>query len=128
MQGIVSRWKWRSPSAADAAGGGTSGPLADRVLRGREIEDPVAFLDDGYGRVVPPEGLTGAVEAGQRLSEAIATGRRIVIHGDYDFDGIAASAILARSLRLLAADAEVRVVLPDRYQGGYGRALISPFK
>ena len=123
MQGIVSRWKWRSPSAGDAAGGGTSGPLADRVLRGREIEDPVAFLDDGYGRVVPPEGLTGAVEAGQRLSEAIATGRRIVIHGDYDFDGIAASAILARSLRLLAADADVRVVLPDRYQGGYGLSV-----
>ena len=123
MQGIVSRWKWRSPSAADAAGGAASGLLADRVLRGREIEDPVAFLDDGYGRVVPPEGLTGAVEAGQRLSEAIATGRRIVIHGDYDFDGIAASAILARSLRLLAADADVRVVLPDRYQGGYGLSV-----
>jgi len=123
MQGIVSKWKWRSPSAADASVEATSGPLADRVLRGREIEDPVAFLDDGYGRVVPPEGLGGAVEAGQRLSEAIAAGRRIVIHGDYDFDGIAASAILARSLRLLSSEAEVRVVLPDRYQGGYGLSV-----
>ncbi|MCP4012621.1 MAG: hypothetical protein GY728_05860 [Phycisphaeraceae bacterium] len=123
MQGIVSKWKWRSPSAAEASAGGTPGPLADRVLRGRGIEDPVAFLDDGYGRVVPPEGLGGAVEAGQRLSEAIAAGRRIVIHGDYDFDGIAASAILARSLRLLSSKAEVRVVLPDRYQGGYGLSV-----
>ena len=72
MQGIVSKWKWRSPSAAEASAGGTPGPLADRVLRGRGIEDPVAFLDDGYGRVVPPEGLG----AGHGLA-----GRRRDAHG-----------------------------------------------
>lgn len=122
MQGIVSRWKWRSPSA-DVVGEDPSGPLAARVLRGREIQDPVAFLDDGYGRVVPPEGLAGAVEAGRRLAEAVGAGRRIVIHGDYDFDGVSASAILYRALRLISARADVRVVLPDRYEGGYGLSV-----
>lgn len=100
-----------------------AGSLADRLLKAREIPRPVEFDDAGYRQVVPPEGLAGAVAAGERLAEAIRNGERIVVHGDYDFDGIAASTILVRMIRLLAPSHPVEVVLPDRYTTGYGLSV-----
>ena len=123
MNGITSTWKWRSPSGSDPGSPSSQPNLADRVLEGRSIEDPVGFLDSTYGRIAPPEGLAGAVAAGERLAQAIEAGSRIVIHGDYDFDGIAASAILQRSLRLMAPSSEIEVVLPNRYEDGYGLSV-----
>ena len=123
MNGITSTWKWRSPSGRDPGSPSSQPNLADRVLEGRSIKDPVAFLDSSYGRIAPPEGLAGAVEAGERLARAIEEGSRIVIHGDYDFDGIAASAILQRSLRLMAPSSSIEVVLPNRYEDGYGLSV-----
>ena len=123
MNGITSTWKWRSPSGRDPGSPSLQPNLATRVLEGRSIEDPVAFLDSSYGRIAPPEGLAGAVEAGTRLAKAIEEGSKIVIFGDYDFDGIAASTILQRSLRLMAPSQSIEVMLPNRYEGGYGLSV-----
>jgi single-stranded-DNA-specific exonuclease len=123
MNGITSTWKWRSPSGRDPGSPSSQPNLADRVLEGRSIKDPAAFLDSSYGRIAPPEGLAGAVEAGERLARALEEGSRIVIHGDYDFDGISASAILQRALRLMAPSNSIEVVLPNRYEGGYGLSV-----
>lgn len=56
--------------------------------------------------------------AARRLKLAVERGERIVIYGDYDVDGISATAILMRCLRLLKADADFYV--PDRMEEGYG--------
>ena len=51
----------------------------------------------------------------------IAAGGRIVVHGDYDVDGVCATAIMVRALRSLGAD--VGWFLPSRIDDGYGLAL-----
>ena len=53
-----------------------------------------------------------------RLRAAIADGRRICVHGDYDVDGICATALAVLILRELGAD--VSWQLPSRFEEGYG--------
>jgi single-stranded-DNA-specific exonuclease len=52
------------------------------------------------------------------LRKAIADGRRICVHGDYDVDGICATALAVSVLRELGA--EVDWHLPSRFEEGYG--------
>jgi single-stranded-DNA-specific exonuclease len=54
----------------------------------------------------------------ERLRAAVADGRRICVHGDYDVDGIAATALAVLLLRELGAD--VVWHLPSRFDEGYG--------
>jgi single-stranded-DNA-specific exonuclease len=51
---------------------------------------------------------------------AIAAGRRICVHGDYDVDGICATALAVLALRDLGAEVEWH--LPSRFEEGYGVA------
>jgi single-stranded-DNA-specific exonuclease len=53
-----------------------------------------------------------------RIRRAIADGRRICVHGDYDVDGICATALAVLFLRELGAD--VVWHLPSRFEEGYG--------
>jgi single-stranded-DNA-specific exonuclease len=48
----------------------------------------------------------------------VRSGSRIVVHGDYDVDGVCATAVLVRALRSLGADAGW--YLPSRSEDGYG--------
>src|SRR5947208_1501321 len=59
--------------------------------------------------------MAAAVEA---IRAAIAGGRRICVHGDYDVDGICATALALLVLRELGADADWH--LPSRFDEGYG--------
>jgi single-stranded-DNA-specific exonuclease len=54
------------------------------------------------------------------IRAAIAAGRRICVHGDYDVDGICATALAVLILRELGADVEFH--LPSRFEEGYGVA------
>ena len=61
----------------------------------------------------------GNVEAAcARIRETIAAERRICVHGDYDVDGICATALAVSVLRELGA--EVDWHLPSRFEEGYG--------
>ena len=63
--------------------------------------------------------LLGEVEAACALIRAtIAAGRRICVHGDYDVDGICATALAVTALRGLGAHVEWH--LPSRFEEGYG--------
>jgi single-stranded-DNA-specific exonuclease len=63
--------------------------------------------------------LLGATDkACAALRRAIDTGTRIVVHGDYDVDGICATALAILALRELGAD--VGWHLPSRFEEGYG--------
>jgi single-stranded-DNA-specific exonuclease len=59
--------------------------------------------------------MTAAVE---RIRAAIAAGKRICVHGDYDVDGICATVLAVLVLRELGADVEWH--LPSRFDEGYG--------
>jgi single-stranded-DNA-specific exonuclease len=63
--------------------------------------------------------LLGDMEvAVQRIRAAVAGGKRICVHGDYDVDGICATALAVLFLRELGAD--VVWHLPSRFEEGYG--------
>jgi single-stranded-DNA-specific exonuclease len=59
--------------------------------------------------------MSGAVE---RIRAAVASGKRICVHGDYDVDGICATVLAVLVLRELGAEVEWH--LPSRFDEGYG--------
>jgi single-stranded-DNA-specific exonuclease len=65
-----------------------------------------------------PADIDNMEEIAKRLAEAVRAGHRICIFGDYDVDGITASAIMANVLTALGS--HPRVVLPLRRGEGYG--------
>ena len=62
--------------------------------------------------------LSGMGQAVQVLGRAIREGRRIAVYGDYDVDGVTATALLVRSLA--AAGAQALPYIPSREAEGYG--------
>jgi single-stranded-DNA-specific exonuclease len=96
-------------------------PVVAQLLLRRGIADAEAartFLEAKLTSLRPPEELPGVVQATQVISAAIAEGQGIVIHGDYDADGMTGTAILYRCLRLIGAN--VTYFLPNRMEEGYG--------
>ena len=67
-----------------------------------------------------PTAFAGMADALELIHRQIAAGGRIVVHGDYDVDGVCATAIMVRALRSLGADAGW--YLPSRLDDGYGLA------
>ena len=70
----------------------------------RGIDDPRLardFLDARLASLRDPEELPGVSAAAERIMAAIAAGRRIVIYGDYDVDGMSGTALLYLCLRML---------------------------
>jgi single-stranded-DNA-specific exonuclease len=68
----------------------------------------------------PLSAFGGLRAAAERIHGHIARRSRITVHGDYDVDGVAATAVLVRALRTLGA--EVDWYLPSRIDDGYGLA------
>src|SRR3954469_4249271 len=63
--------------------------------------------------------LLGDMEAAVvKIRAAVADGKRICVHGDYDADGICATALAVLVLRELGAQVEWH--LPSRFEEGYG--------
>lgn len=76
---------------------------------------------DSLHHLQPPLELTKIPDldaAAERLEIAIKHKKRILIHGDYDADGISGTAVLTLGLRALGAD--VTPFIPDRLHDGYG--------
>ena len=61
--------------------------------------------------------MAGMADAVDRIVRAIAGREMIVVHGDYDVDGMCSTALLTRSLRALGA--QVTPFIPDRQRDGY---------
>ena len=84
---------------------GYGDPAAARAfLNPAERHDPSLF--DGIGAAI------------ETIERHIRSGTRIVVHGDYDVDGVCSTAVLVRALRSLGAD--VGWYLPSRSEDGYG--------
>jgi len=92
-----------------------------QLLLCRGISDPAAarvFLDPKLSALRDPEQLPGCTQAAHQIHEAIKAGRRIVVYGDYDVDGMTGTAVLWLCLNLLGAD--VGYYVPNRIDEGYG--------
>lgn len=96
-------------------------PVVAQLLICRGIDCPETarrFLDAKLSDLRDPLLLPGAEQAAELIHAAAASKQRIVIYGDYDADGMTATAILLRCLRLLGAD--VHYYVPHRLDEGYG--------
>lgn len=94
------------------------------VLAVRGFGQPAAarsYLRPSLEGLPDPASLTDAVPACERMLNAVQRGETILVHGDYDVDGIAAAALLTRCLRALGG----RVVpfVPHRLRDGYDFGL-----
>ena len=100
---------------------GVSDALAQVLVRRglADTERARAFLaaDEEH----PYTSFAGIEEAIATISRHVAAGTRITVHGDYDVDGVCATAVLVRSLRRLGGD--VDWYLPDRAGDGYGLSM-----
>lgn len=94
--------------------------VADLLVR-RGLNDPAQakrFLEPKLTDLHDPGDLPGANRAAERIVQAVRDGQRIVIYGDYDVDGITASAILWHMLRAMGG--QVSTYVPHRIDEGYG--------
>ncbi len=95
-------------------------PLIAQLLYNRGISSPaeaLAFLER-RGMEADPFALADMGRAVERIRHAIAGGELIVVHGDFDADGITATLVLGQTLQALGARAHVYI--PHRVDEGYG--------
>jgi single-stranded-DNA-specific exonuclease len=97
---------------------GVSEPVAVTLVRRgyRTPEQARSFL--AADETHPPSAFAGMAEVTAAVRGAIEAGRRITVHGDFDVDGVCATALTVSTLRELGA--EVDWFIPNRIEDGYG--------
>ena len=102
------------------------------LVEGLELAEPVAvtLVRRGYRTVAEARAFLDAdddhdpfefpamAEVCERIRAAIASGRRITVHGDYDVDGVCSTAIVVRAVRELGGECDW--LIPGRQEDGYG--------
>ncbi|MBI2471724.1 MAG: single-stranded-DNA-specific exonuclease RecJ [Planctomycetes bacterium] len=95
--------------------------LLAQVLINRGITDIVSarsFLQPQIASLGDPNLLPDIEKASVRINEAVRKGEKIVIYGDYDVDGLSATALMYRCLKLVGG--QVSYYIPERLEEGYG--------
>lgn len=96
-------------------------PLLARILVGRGLAEPEAvaqFLRPTLAQMHNPFDLKGMEAAVERIGQAIQAKEAVWIYGDYDVDGITATAIMLLTLQQLGCEADYYI--PHRLSEGYG--------
>ena len=91
------------------------------LLRRRGVTDAdaaQAFLFDAPPPAPDATQLPDVGPALDRIERAVRRGETIAVFGDFDVDGVTATAILTEALRMVGA--KVEPYIPDRFQEGYG--------
>jgi len=95
-------------------------PLIARILaqRGLGLSEAMTFLHSGKEALHDPRLLRGSQAACETIEAAIKNKELIVVFGDYDADGICATAVMYHCLTEIGA--QIGLKLPDRTTNGYG--------
>ncbi len=96
-------------------------PVFAQVLINRGVKTPgdiSDFLNPGLTNLSDPFDLPGMKAAVDRIKTAWRRNERVLVHGDYDTDGLTATAILVRALKSCGVD--VHYFIPNRMSDGYG--------
>ena len=114
---------WRLMPAPPPGFASTLGftPLQAHLLYNRGITRPAEaeqFLANDASLTHDPDLLPDVDKAVERLKKAISSGEAIAVFGDFDVDGVTATALLTQSLRQLGA--KVIPYIPHRVKEGHG--------
>ncbi|HZU86182.1 MAG TPA: single-stranded-DNA-specific exonuclease RecJ, partial [Anaerolineaceae bacterium] len=94
--------------------------ITQQLLYNRGIhtaEDAQIFLQ-ASGSLHDPFLMLEMEKAAARLVTAVEQGQPLAVYGDYDVDGVTATALLVQVLQKMGADA--RAYIPNRFDEGYG--------
>ncbi len=108
------------PGAGCAPG---TDPVVARILAARDMSEPDqigAYLEPRLNLMHDPVVLPGVESASRRLLDALERDQGIAIYGDYDVDGMTATAILYHMLRHINPQARITTYVPHRLDEGYG--------
>lgn len=97
--------------------------------RGFTTEEQIkSFLLPSQSDFMSPFGLLGMQQACEQIKNAISNNKRILVFGDYDVDGLSATAIMIKTFEKL--NKKVDYYLPNRFIDGYGltNAVIDKIK
>lgn len=95
--------------------------IFERLLKARGLDNPSArkkFLEPSYDLLGDPLLLPDVKKAVIRLKQAHKNKEKIVIYGDYDIDGLSATALLLDAFSSFGLDSSA--FIPSRFDSGYG--------
>lgn len=119
---LSKRWRVAPPLSADAALALKDyPPVIRQVLYNRGITtaaQAASFLNADPPPETSPWRIKGMRSCVERLLQAIDARESIAIYGDYDVDGVTATALLVQTLQALGA--QVSGYIPNRFDEGYG--------
>jgi single-stranded-DNA-specific exonuclease len=103
-------------------------PILSRLLINRgatNVEAARTFLQSKLSSLNDPMLLPDIEKSSKRILEAISKGEKITVYGDYDVDGVSATALMVQCLEILSrlygnSKSEISYYIPDRLEEGYG--------
>jgi single-stranded-DNA-specific exonuclease len=119
---LKTRWLIQSPLTPQARESlAAFSPILDQILFNRGIAtsaEAEVFLQAQPNFDTDPFQMKGMRAVVDRIRFALDEGQPIAIYGDYDVDGVTATALLVQVLRALGGN--VREYIPNRFDEGYG--------
>lgn len=91
--------------------------IFEDLLRARGLD--ASFLNPKYEDSVDPFLLPDMEKAVKRVEKAVRNQEKILIYGDYDVDGVTASAVMYDTLKMAGVQ-DLEIMLPNRFIDGYG--------
>jgi single-stranded-DNA-specific exonuclease len=115
---LQSKGKWILPRSKTK-------DVVEHILKVRNIKEKESFLNPDIKEAPSFKKLYNSQEAAKNIIENIKDGNKIVIHGDYDADGICSTSLLWDFLyrdvsSFLKKKVDVLPYIPDRVEQGYG--------
>ncbi|MBQ6898173.1 MAG: single-stranded-DNA-specific exonuclease RecJ [Clostridia bacterium] len=84
----------------------------------RTAEAVLNFVSAADAELSSPFLIKDMEKAADRITRAVENGEKILVYGDYDADGVTATALLTSYLETIGADVSYRI--PSRLREGYG--------
>ena len=78
---------------------------------------PVSFISEAY---FDPFFIENLKKAKEIIFDAIKNNELIIIHGDYDADGVCATSIILKTIKETLNYPLCEYIIPDRFEDGYG--------
>ena len=82
------------------------------------LDNAKSFLNSSINELYEPENMLGMTGAVELMKNSIKSGKKILIVGDYDVDGVISTYVLYRAISNCGGNVSFHI--PDRIKEGYG--------